>query len=207
LFARTGAPLLAGLRASAPQLQRLMSSLPPFARVGSPAIRDLGSALTRARPLVRRLTPQFRQLGTFGEHALPAGQLVSQLFTNVRDRGGVEGLLALAYGLAAGGARYDATSHLLPLNAIVNNCSFYSEVPTPGCQAGWGPKVAAAPARHPSRAGHHAQPAPQRTPSNVKPQAPTRSPALRLPRLPHVPSTREPSPPEAVKRLLDYLLR
>jgi virulence factor Mce-like protein len=210
-FARTGGPLFAGLRASAPQLQRLMTSLAPFAHVGTPAIRDLGAALTRARPLVRRLTPQFRQLGTFATHALPAGQLVGQLFTNVRDRGGVEGLLSLAYSLAAGGARYDATAHLLPLNVMVNNCMFYSAVPTPGCQAGWGPKtLTAAPTRDATRTRGHERPAPQPTPAAPEHRAPAHLPALHLPRLPRVPLPAAPtrrSSQETVKRLLDYLLR
>jgi ABC-type transporter Mla subunit MlaD len=210
-FARTGGPLLAGLRVSAPQLQRLVRSLPPFAHVGIPAVRDLGTALDRARPLVRHVTPQFRQLGTFARDALPAGRLLAQMFTNVRDRGGVESLLALAYSLAAGGARYDATAHLLPLNVILNNCIFYSEAPVPGCDAHWGPVTVAAPAR---RERHHAERSPARAPQSP---APAQGPVLRLPslpsiQLPHLPrlpgGPRAPSSEDgSIKHLLDYLLR
>jgi virulence factor Mce-like protein len=226
-FTKNGAPVLADLHRAAPQLNRLVGDLEPFSRVGTPALKDMGSVLAASKPLVKRVTPQFRQLGVFAEQALPTGKLLGQFFTNLRDRGFSEGLLRFVYGVGMASARYDAISHILPISLIVNGCMVYAQVAQPGCSANYGATPATrsargrtTPTRNVRRPAHKIDSAPPAT-APTGPGAPDTStrPAIRVPGLPPINLPRVPklgvgahgNTPQgdrsnAINGLLDYLL-
>jgi phospholipid/cholesterol/gamma-HCH transport system substrate-binding protein len=225
-FTAATSPVLTDLRGAAPRLERLVGKLRPFARVARPALSDLGSALVTARPLVKRLTPRFQQLGAFAEKALPTGQALAAFLTNARDRGVVEGYLQFFYSIGELASRYDAVSHLSPINLLVNNCgTSYAFVEVPGCSARWSPGLTATPrsrsgsarpqARRPDvRRGDGDAPTPTTTPAApARPRPPSiRVPGLPPIQLPSVPDLRGGNgapgrdPQSSARKLLDYLL-
>jgi phospholipid/cholesterol/gamma-HCH transport system substrate-binding protein len=231
-----GAPVLSDLRESAPSLRRLVGELGPFARTGTPTLRRLGAAVRDARPEIRRVRPLVALLREFAREQLPTGQLVDQLFTSLRDRGFVEGLLRMVYGFSAVLARYDTVSHVGPLTIIAQEgCTAYGSTPVaaPGCNGKYNQTVVAAPAKRASRtrgATRRSESAPAETPAAKAPTTPAAPatqlpreikipglPPIKLPALPRVPKlggggkpAPAPSTPKnrqgAINDLLDYLL-
>jgi virulence factor Mce-like protein len=215
-LASAGTPVLSDLRATAPDLTRLVRRLTPFSRYGVPALQDLGSALTYARPQIKRLQPVIQKLREFAAAGLPTGQLVEQLFTSLRDRGFVEGLLDFVYYTGAVLARYDGTSHVLGLTALLNSCSVYATAPVAGCSANFTGPAASAPAslRHAAQRPEQ-PPAPVRGPASKPTLALPKLPAIKLPGLPRIQLPAAPRTPKIglpkvdlpkLTNLLDYLL-
>jgi len=186
-LASAGTPVLSDLRATAPDLTRLVHRAIPFSRYGVPSLRDLGSALTYARPEIKRLRPVIKSLRQFASAGLPTGQLVEELFLSLRDRGFVEGLLNFVYYTGADLARYDNISHVVPINALINDCSTYATAPVAGCSANFSSAVGSAPAALRQAAKRHQRPAaPTSPPPSKRTPSLPRLPAIRLPGLPPI---------------------
>jgi phospholipid/cholesterol/gamma-HCH transport system substrate-binding protein len=130
-------PLLANLRAAAPALERLNVVTPQFARVALPGLASLSEA---ARTGLRAIGPA----RTFASHARlfarrgrPAMESLETLLLDVRDTGGVEGLLDFFYNFAAFTAPYDAESHTPGLLiGVAGDCQAVNTIGAakPGCQ-------------------------------------------------------------------------
>jgi ABC-type transporter Mla subunit MlaD len=134
-LAASGTPIVRDLRASAPGLNQLLTELRPFAAAARPALRSLGSTAQQARRAARHAAPVVRKLARFSGPAIPTGRSLDALFTSMRDRGFVEGLLTSVYRFAAASARYDSVSHLLPVAIGASSCSLYATVPVAPCSA------------------------------------------------------------------------
>ncbi len=130
-----GRPLLGGLRAAAPQLERLSRDAGPLVDAGRPALDRLGSASAAGATALTAAAPVVAQLRDFAGDALPTGRLIEQLVSSLRDRGVVEGLQSFVYFAALTTARYDRFSHILPAHLIGTECSQYATTPTAGCDA------------------------------------------------------------------------
>jgi virulence factor Mce-like protein len=139
-LAASGTPIARDLRASAPGLNELLAQLGPFTAAARPALRSLGSTALRARRAARHAAPVVRKLARFSGPAIPTGRLLDTLFTSMRERGFVEGLLTAVYRFAAASARYDAVSHLLPVAIGAGTCSIYATAPVEPCSASFGPR-------------------------------------------------------------------
>ena len=224
-------PVLDNLHAAAPGLDRLVGDVQPFARAALPTVDALGPDLARARTAVITLTPLSGQLAGFASAALPTSGLLDQLFTSLRARGFVEGLLGFLYYGTSSTSRFDAISHVLGGHLAVSSCSQYATTPQPGCSAGFGGAATAHARRHPQRATHRASAPPAAggaptggSPTGTPGAAPTRPgypgpglpPLPPLPPLPRVPPLPQPpgvaAPPavggatQALPKLLRYLL-
>jgi virulence factor Mce-like protein len=199
-LAENGRPVLADLQSAAPALDRMVSELGPFARAARPTVRDVGDAAADARPEIRRVRPLVAGLREFAREGLPTGIQVDELFTSLRDRGFVEGLLRFVYGLAATTARYDAVSHVGPLVIVLQEgCTVYSAVATPGCNGKF--NQAAAPrtaGKTAPKAGRPRSAEPSPATGADRPAVIDRLPAARLPReirIPGLPPIRLPALP------------
>ena len=134
-FAVGATPTVTALRRSARPFSSSMTNLRSFTKTAQPALRGLRTTLARSRPALRRARPILARSRKFTEAARPVAPVLSKLFTNLRDRGLVEGVLKLFYYLSAGSARFDATSHVLPSELLLNHCVQYSTQPVNGCSA------------------------------------------------------------------------
>jgi virulence factor Mce-like protein len=155
--AASGIPILANVHAAAPNVNRLIAELGPFAQAGTPTVRALSTPLAQANTALREGAPVVSQLRTFGRDANPTGEHLDQLLVNLRDRGFVENLLGATYSGAGAGARYDQISHILPANIVAPTCILYASQPETGCSA-WYPNqyqrtVAARTGSRPAKTG------------------------------------------------------
>jgi ABC-type transporter Mla subunit MlaD len=198
----SGTPLLRDLGTAAPGLRRVVGETGPFARAALPAVRDAGAISVAGRRTLRGATPTLRRVRRFADTARPATTGLATLLTDARDRGVVEMLLQGFANNAVATARYDETSHLLPLRAVSNRCSQIATQPVAGCDTRYGDDPEPV-ARTRRRAERRSRPAPARS----APQ-----PAAPAPAAPRPPGA-APAPEgggsalDPVGRLLDGLLR
>ncbi len=195
-FSAAGTPLLRQLRVAAPDVNRLVAGIKPFAEAGLPAIRGLAPAFSTALRAVRRSGPLMREIRGFTTEALPLGPLVSSTFVNLRDRGFIENGLKFVYYAAAASARYDKVSHILPAHTIFNQCAVYSATRSAGCDASMG--KAALPTsisrRPPGPAPQEASrtaPAPGAPSASAPAASPAPAPAAGRGALPKLPSVQD----------------
>jgi virulence factor Mce-like protein len=112
-----GTPLLRDLRAAAPGLTQLTHTLPAFTGPGLPAAQALARATGEGRIAVGAATPVVSKLAKFASTSVPILEQLDQLLASTRDKGGLEGILAVIYSLAADTAGYDSTSHVISITA------------------------------------------------------------------------------------------
>lgn len=134
-FAVAARPTVAALGRSAVPFSHALTNLQSFAATSDPVLRGLRKTIRHSLPALRRARPTLAKARRFTTVAKPVAPVLSSLFTNLRDRGLIEGTLKLFYYLSAASARFDATSHVLPAHLILNDCVQYTTSPTPGCSA------------------------------------------------------------------------
>jgi ABC-type transporter Mla subunit MlaD len=139
--ARQGTPLLGQLRVAAPSLDRVAGDLKPFAAAANPGLAKLSVALRRAIPAIRQSTPLIRTLRSYASRSKASTSLAARLFTNLQRHGFSEDFLSIFYYVAASLARFDSTSHILPLFLLAPQngaCGSYATKPVAGCSAHYG---------------------------------------------------------------------
>ena len=132
-LAADSAPVLANLRAAAPDLQRLVIGLEPFAQAGLPALAPLRSAADQGRRTIEETEDEVDLLRRLADDIRPVGAMLRELLLDLRGQGGVESLLSFGYYATAATARFDSASHILPTNVINNACSQFATEPVEGC--------------------------------------------------------------------------
>jgi ABC-type transporter Mla subunit MlaD len=145
-----GTPLLDQLRLAAPALDQVSTDLKPFAAAAVPALSRLSGALKTSIPALRQSLPLTRKLAAYASRSLPSTELAATLYKNLQRHGFVEYFLSVVYYVAASLARFDSTSHLLPLLLVGphdGKCGMYATKPVRGCGAHYGSQ----PAYHPER--------------------------------------------------------
>lgn len=227
-FARQGTPAATELQDAAPSFNSLLGQLQTFAPKVLPTVKKLGTTANALQQALPSVTPQVNRLRSFSNVALPAGTLVADLFSSLKNEGAADGLLEFVYYATAAFARYDTISHILPAFAMVSDCEIspLGSTPTPGCDAHFSSRTASsdetrAHARG-SRAVHARRGgsvhAPTRTTSRATAAAPSQTSAAPTPSAaagtttstpaatPTAPATTAPSPGNAVSNLLKFLL-
>jgi ABC-type transporter Mla subunit MlaD len=145
IVAVQGTPLVQQIQASVPGLNRVANDLGPFGAVAKPGLTKLGQALQQAIPAIRHTTPLVQTLGQYTHRSLGSTQLFGKLSKNLQRHGFVENFLSLTYYISATLARFDTTSHVLPLLLVgAHNgiCAVYATTPVPGCSAHYGQQPA-----------------------------------------------------------------
>jgi ABC-type transporter Mla subunit MlaD len=151
--ATQGTPLLNQLRAAAPVLEQVSNDLGPFVAAADPGLSRMAAALRVAIPALHRSLPLLGALESYSRRSLPSTELTAKLYENLQQHGFVEEFLSTTYYVATSLARFDATSHLLPLLLVApqnGKCGNYSTKPVPGCGAHYGSRPAYHPVRYPA---------------------------------------------------------
>jgi virulence factor Mce-like protein len=129
-------PLLSDLRTAAPQLTRLTSTLPAFARAGMPAVRTVSAAAAAGRPAVHAAVPVVDHLLKVTGPLQTVASSLSQLLVSSRQTGAFEGVEAVIYSLANISSLYDNVSHILSFTVNVAPQCIIGEqagIQVPGC--------------------------------------------------------------------------
>jgi phospholipid/cholesterol/gamma-HCH transport system substrate-binding protein len=211
-FAVAGTPLLQQLHASAPSLNRAVADLGPFAAASIPPLRGLRRTVKKGLAVARRARPLAAAQRRFTPIAKPISKRINQQFSSLRDSGFIEGGLSLFYYLAAGSARFDSTSHILPAHLVLNDCGTFATAPVPGCSAHYG-SLSTSSRRSRGRTSRRSRAGSSPVPLSAPPRAPPRAaapPARRPGRglLPLAPLRDVlPEPGRSHDRRMDLLLR
>ena len=142
--------MLEQLGAAVPELVRVSADLRPFAAAARPALAKLAVALRHAVPAIQESVPLLNTIAGYARRSLPSTELVGALYPNLQRHGFSEGFLSVMYYISASLARFDSTSHMLPLLLVAPNngaCGNYATKPVAGCSAHYGSQ----PAYHPQR--------------------------------------------------------
>jgi virulence factor Mce-like protein len=152
-LADQGTPVLADLRAAAPDLDDLIRSLGAFSDAGRQSFPSLGDALERGRPALLRARPLFQDLSRLGRDLDPASEDLDELTASLDRTGGVERINDFLYYLALGTNGFDSVGHYLRAGLVTNTCSDYVLEPGTGCRGTFfdpfvGPATASAATRN-----------------------------------------------------------
>jgi hypothetical protein len=132
-------PVLSDLDRAAPDVNRFVGELGPFARAGTPAVVSLGRATAIGRPALVRSLPSVRLLARFARNAGPVGRYVDAVARSLNRTGGLERVLDYVFYGALSVSVFDSVSHYLRVGLITNPCSAYAIRPVPGCNANFTP--------------------------------------------------------------------
>ncbi len=130
-----GTPLLGELQAAAPSLDQVSADLGPFVQAAKPGLARLSTALRKAIPAIRTSTPLIHAITHYSRQSKPSTILAAQLYKNLQRHGFAEYFLGVFYYVAASLARFDSTSHILPILLIAPQngaCGSYATARSPG---------------------------------------------------------------------------
>jgi ABC-type transporter Mla subunit MlaD len=129
------APVISDLRASAPDLSRLLVALGPFSNASNAALNSLGDTADLARPILVNAEPVVRELARFTSQGRQVARNARLLFTSIQQGGGIERLMDVLYYITLSTNGFDEIGHYLRNNLVVTICSGYAITPTVGCSA------------------------------------------------------------------------
>jgi ABC-type transporter Mla subunit MlaD len=203
-------PVARDLRVAAKPVADLLGDFGPLTEAARPTLVALSELSRTGRRAVRSTKPVARDLLPVARRLPELVLLARQVTESLRERGGVEGLMAFFYYATAATARFDRFSHILPSYQVTGSCQQYATAPVEGCSARWGQSVA-----RPRERGRRPQAAGGRgreTDRRVRDERPPRSapaPQGSTPTPPAPPLPPAPPPPAAPdpRSLLDYLLQ
>jgi hypothetical protein len=128
-------PVLGDLDAVAPDLNRFVLQLGPFAQAADPAVQRLGDATDVGRDALVRSRPIVQDLGRFASAARPLSANLKSLTVSLRDTGGIERAMDYLFYQVAAINGFDSVGHYLRAGLIVNTCSQYTVSSSPDCTA------------------------------------------------------------------------
>jgi hypothetical protein len=134
-LADQGSPLLADLKAAAPNMDRLIHGLGTLSEAGRESFPSLGEALERGRPALIRARPLIRDLGRLGREAGPATRSLDELTASLQETQGIERINDFLYYLALNTNGFDSVGHYLRAGLVTNTCSSYFTEPAGGCNS------------------------------------------------------------------------
>jgi len=134
-FAEQTLPTFTDLRAAAPGINQMFTSLAPFARSSTAFFQTLGTSVKTTGPALVSLKPLLGQTKTLGAALRPFSGSLAELTTSLRNTGGLERILDFIF-LGTGASNgYDALGHFLRAEGVANTCLTYAIKPAPGCPA------------------------------------------------------------------------
>ncbi|MGA8363182.1 MAG: MlaD family protein [Solirubrobacteraceae bacterium] len=133
-FAEQTTPTFTDLKAAAPGINQLFTSIPAFASSQTAFFQSLGKTAKTSGPALSSLQPLLAQAKKLGNAAQPFSVNLSELFTSLRDTGGLERFMDFIF-LGAGTTNgYDALGHFLRTEGVAAaTCLTYAIVPAGGC--------------------------------------------------------------------------
>jgi phospholipid/cholesterol/gamma-HCH transport system substrate-binding protein len=128
-------PAFTDLKAAAPGINQAFTQLPAFQRSSTAFFTSLGKTAKLSGPALAALQPFLARVKTLGNVAKPFSASLAELFTSLRDTGGLERLMDFIF-LGAGSTNgYDALGHFLRAELVANVCLTYALAPVSGCSA------------------------------------------------------------------------
>lgn len=152
---RDATPAVADLRAASPDLTGLMRQVGPLSDSARPALRRLRDAARVSTPRLRSAAPQLQRLMTTVDALAPSVPAATAVARSLRDSGAAEYLSAFAYTGALSTSRFDARTHLIPVQLIPMLCTLTSATPVPSCEGRFADETAGRVAK--SAAGYRAR--------------------------------------------------
>jgi ABC-type transporter Mla subunit MlaD len=133
-FAGQTTPTFTDLKAAAPGINQTFTQLAPFANSSTAFFQSLGKTAKVSGPAFASLQPLLAHVKTAGNAAQPFSASLSELFTSLRDTGGLERFMDFIF-LGAGTTNgYDALGHFLRTEGVAAaTCLTYAIVPAGGC--------------------------------------------------------------------------
>jgi phospholipid/cholesterol/gamma-HCH transport system substrate-binding protein len=128
-------PTFTDLKAAAPGINETFTNFAPFANSSTVFFQSLGKTAKLSGPALASLQPLLAHLKTLGSAAKPFSASLAELFTSLRDTGGLERFMDFIF-LGTGSINgYDALGHFLRAELVANVCLTYAVVPQSGCSA------------------------------------------------------------------------
>jgi phospholipid/cholesterol/gamma-HCH transport system substrate-binding protein len=133
-FADQTIPTFIDLKAAAPGINQVFTQLAPFANSSTVFFQSFGKTAKLSGPALVALQPLLARLKSLGSAVKPFSGSLSELFTSLRDTGGLERFMDFIF-LGAGSTNgYDALGHFLRTEGVVAAlCLTYAVVPAHGC--------------------------------------------------------------------------
>ena len=135
-FAEQTTPTFTDLKAAAPGINQLFQNIAPFSRSSTAFFTSFGASAKVSGPALVSLDPLLAKLKTLGSAVKPFSASFAELFTSLRDTGGLERILDYIF-LGTGASNgYDALGHFLRAEGMANTCLTYQvELKSSGCSA------------------------------------------------------------------------
>ncbi len=133
-FADQTTPTFTDLKAAAPGINQTFTSLPAFANSQTAFFKSLGKTAKTSGPALSSLQPLLARVKKLGNAAEPFSVNLSEVFTSLRDTGGLERFMDFIF-LGAGTTNgYDALGHFLRTEGVAAaTCLTYAVAPVGGC--------------------------------------------------------------------------
>jgi phospholipid/cholesterol/gamma-HCH transport system substrate-binding protein len=135
-FAEQTTPTFTDLKAAAPGIDKVFTSLPAFSKSTEKFTENLGKTSKLSGPALVATKPLLKRLETLGGAALPFTGNFAGLLESLRNTGGLERILDFIF-MGTGSANgYDALGHFLRAEAVGNGCLTYTITPSSvaGCR-------------------------------------------------------------------------
>jgi phospholipid/cholesterol/gamma-HCH transport system substrate-binding protein len=128
-------PTFTDLKAAAPGINQTFTQLPAFQRNSTTFFQSFGKSAKISGPALAALQPLLAHLKNLGSAAKPFSASLSELFTSLRNSGGLERFMDFIF-LGTGSLNgYDALGHFLRAELVANVCLTYAVAPESGCSA------------------------------------------------------------------------
>src|SRR5271165_4599138 len=133
-FADETTPVFTDLKVAAPGLNQTFTQLPAFSASSTVFYESLGKEAKANGAALVRTEPLLKQLKSLGSAAVPFTGNLSELFTSLRNTGGLERLLDFIFLGANAANGYDALGHFLRTEGVGTPCvTFAIQVRVSGC--------------------------------------------------------------------------
>ncbi len=134
-FGEQTIPTFTALKAAAPSINQLFAQIAPFSNSSSSFFQTFGKSAKISGPALASLQPLLAKVQKLGASAKPFSASLAELFTSLRDTGGLERLMDFIFLGANTTNGYDALGHFLRAELVANACLSYYTEPKSGCSA------------------------------------------------------------------------
>jgi phospholipid/cholesterol/gamma-HCH transport system substrate-binding protein len=135
-FAEQTTPTFTALKAAAPGIDKVFTSLPAFSKSTEKFTENLGKTSKVSGPALVATKPLLKRLQTLGGAAVPFTSNFAGLLESLRNTGGLERILDFIFTGAGAANGYDALGHFLRAEGVGNLCVTYATTPSAnaGCR-------------------------------------------------------------------------
>ena len=135
-FAEQTTPTFTALKAAAPGIDKVFTSLPAFSKSTEKFTENLGKTSKISGPALVATRSLLKRLEKLGGAAVPFSSNFASLLESVRNTGGLERILDFIFTGAGAANGYDALGHFLRAESVANNCLTYTIAPSSnaGCR-------------------------------------------------------------------------